>query len=315
MQLRRLTQLEGKKLRDELEELQDDHQGARVDPRRASRSSAAVIKDELLELQRKYADERRTKLTADVGEIDVLDLIHDEEVVVVLTSKGYIKTVAADAFRRQSRGGKGVRGSRSRDDDYVDKLLTTTAHSYLLLFSNRGKVYRLRAHEIPMKERTARGTALVNLITLAQDERIQAIIDTRTYEEGAFLFFATKNGMVKKTRMTEYDTSHRSGLIAINLARERRARARHPDDRRQRRRHGHPQRADDPLLRGRRAPHGPGDGGGPRHEAQVRRRGRGVRRRTDAVPSCSSSAPAATGSARSSTCSTSRAEADRASAG
>ena len=121
----------------------------------------------------------------------MLDLIDDEEVVVVLTSKGYIKTVAADAFRRQSRGGKGVRGSRARDDDYVDKLLTTTAHSYLLLFSNRGKVYRLRAHEIPMKDRTARGTALVNLINLAQEERIEAIIDTRTYEDGAYLFFAT----------------------------------------------------------------------------------------------------------------------------
>ena len=112
-----------------------------------------------------------------------------------------------------------MRGSRARDDDYVDKLLTTTAHSYLLLFSNRGKVYRLRAHEIPMKERTARGTALVNLISLASEERIQAIIDTRTYEEGAYLFFVTKNGIVKKTRMTEYDTSVRSGLIAINLAR------------------------------------------------------------------------------------------------
>ena len=218
MQLRRLTQLEGKKLRDELAELQ-----ALIKELESILKSKPklrkVIKDELLELKARYGDDRRTKLTVDTGEIDVLDLIQDEEVVVVLTNKGYIKTVAADAFRRQSRGGKGVRGSRARDDDYVDKLLTTTAHSYLLLFSNRGKVYRLRAHEIPMKDRTARGTALVNLITLAQDERIQAIIDTRTYEEGAYLFFATKSGMVKKTRMTEYDTSVRSGLIAINLTR------------------------------------------------------------------------------------------------
>ena len=218
MQLRRLTQLEGKKLRDELKELQDAIKELES-ILKSKPKLRNVIKDELLELKAKYGDKRKSKLVADAGEIDVLDLIRDEEVVVVLTRKGYIKSVAADAFRRQSRGGKGVRGSRSRDDDYVDKLLTTTAHSYLLLFSNRGKVYRLRAHEIPMKDRTARGTALVNLITLAQDERIQAIIDTRTYEEGAFLFFATKNGMVKKTRMTEYDTSHRSGLIAINLAR------------------------------------------------------------------------------------------------
>ena len=218
MQLRRLTQLEGKKLRDELAELLATIKELES-ILKSKQKLRKVIKDELLELKGKYADARRTKLAADVGEIDMLDLIDDEEVVVVLTSKGYIKTVAADAFRRQNRGGKGVRGSRARDDDYVDKLLTTTAHSYLLLFSNRGKVYRLRAHEIPMKDRTARGTALVNLINLAQEERIQAIIDTRTYEDGAYLFFATTHGTVKKTKMTEYDSSVRNGLIAINLVR------------------------------------------------------------------------------------------------
>ncbi len=218
MQLRRLTQLEGQKLRDELAELR-----ATIKELESILKSKTklrkVIKDELLALKEKYGDARRTRLTADTGEIDMLDLIEDEEVVVVLTDKGYIKTVAADAFRRQRRGGAGVRGSRSRDDDYVHHLLTTTAHSYLLLFSNRGKVYRLRAHEIPMKDRTARGTALVNLIPLAQEERIQAIIDTRTYEDGAYLLFATKKGIVKKTRMSEYDTSVRNGLIAINLPR------------------------------------------------------------------------------------------------
>jgi DNA gyrase subunit A len=216
MQLRRLTQLEGTKLRDELKELQETIKELES-ILKSKAKLRKVIKDELLELKKRYADERKTRLAADVGEIDMLDVIEDEEVVVVLTSKGYIKTVAADAFRRQSRGGKGVRGSRAKDDDYVDKLLTTTAHSYLLLFSNRGKVYRLRAHEIPMKDRTARGTALVNLINLAQEERIEAIIDTRTYEEGAFLVFATKHGTVKKTKMTEYDSAIRNGLIAINL--------------------------------------------------------------------------------------------------
>jgi DNA gyrase subunit A len=218
MQLRRLTQLEGKKLRDELKELQETIKELES-ILKSKAKLRKVIKDELLDLKARYADERKTRLTADVGEIDMLDLIEDEEVVVVLTSRGFIKTVAADAFRRQSRGGKGVRGSRARDDDYVDKLLTTTAHSYLLLFSNRGKVYRLRAHEIPMKDRTARGTALVNLINLAQEERIEAIIDTRTYEDGAYLCFATKHGTVKKTKMTEYDSSIRNGLIAINLGR------------------------------------------------------------------------------------------------
>ena len=164
MQLRRLTQLEGKKLRDELEELRATIAELAVDPRRARRSCAGVIKDELAEVRDKYADERRTELTIDVGDLDVLDLIDDEEVIVVLSSKGYIKTVAADAFRRQGRGGRGVRGGNLRDEDYVEHLLTTTAHSYLLFFSNRGRSYRLRAHEIPMKERTARGTALVNLL-------------------------------------------------------------------------------------------------------------------------------------------------------
>ena len=167
MPLRRLTQLERQKLRDELEELRHDDRGARIDPRERRRSCDGVIKTELAEVRDKFADERRTRITVDTGDIDVLDLIEDEEVVVVLSNKGYIKTVAADAFRRQGRGGRGVRGSRTRDDDYVDHLLTTTAHSYLLFFSNRGRVYRLRAHEIPMKDRTARGTALVNLIALA----------------------------------------------------------------------------------------------------------------------------------------------------
>jgi DNA gyrase subunit A len=216
MQLRRLTQLEGQKLRDELAELQatirelqailDDEQ-----------KLLGVIKTELVALRDKYGDDRRTIITNDSGDIEDLDLIDDEEVVVVLTHKGYIKTVAADAFRRQGRGGRGVRGSRSRDDDHVEHLLMTTAHSYLLLFSNRGRVYRVRAHEIPMKERTARGIALVNLIPLAQDERVQAVIDTRTYEDALYLFFATRNGTVKKTKLTEYDSAIRNGLIAINL--------------------------------------------------------------------------------------------------
>jgi DNA gyrase subunit A len=217
MQLRRLTQLEGQKLREELEELRAtiaELQSILDDPAKL----AGVIKTELAEVREKYADERRTELTVDSGELDVLDLIDDEEVIVVLSSKGYVKTVAADAFRRQGRGGRGVRGGNLRDEDYVAHLLTTTAHSYLLFFSNRGKSYRLRAHEIPMKERTARGTALVNLLPLDADERIQAVIDTRTYEDGSFLFFATRKGMVKKTKMQEYDSPlARNGLIAINL--------------------------------------------------------------------------------------------------
>ncbi len=216
MQLRRLAQLEGQKLRDELAELMAtiaDLESILADPAKLR----GVIKTELGTVREQFAQPRRTRLTVETGDLDALDLIDDEEVVVVLSSKGYVKTVAADAFRRQGRGGRGVRGGNLRDEDYVAHLLMTTAHSYLLFFSNRGKVYRLRAHEIPMKERTARGTALVNLLPIENDERIQAIIDTRTYEDGAYLFFATKQGVVKKTKMSEYDSSLRSGLIAINL--------------------------------------------------------------------------------------------------
>jgi DNA gyrase subunit A len=216
MQLRRLTQLEGQKLRDELGELQEQIKELES-ILRSKNKLRTVIKNELGELRDRYGSERRTRITVDTGELETLDLIEDEEVIVVLSKKGYIKTVAADAFRRQGRGGRGVKGGNLRDDDYVAHLLPTTAHSYLLFFSNRGRVYRLRAHEIPMKERTARGTALVNLVSLSQGEQIQAIIDTRTYEDGAYLFFATKNGVVKKTRITEFDSSIRSGLKAINL--------------------------------------------------------------------------------------------------
>ena len=216
MALRRLAQLEGQKLREEFTELQTKI--AELESILADDAKLrAVIREELLEVRQEYGDERRTKITFDPGAIDTLDLIDDEELVVVVSHSGYVKTVAADAFRRQSRGGRGVAGARLRDEDYVEHLLTTTAHAYLLFFSNRGRVYRLRAHEIPLKERTARGIALVNLISLQPGERVEAIIDTRTYEDGAYLFFATRQGTVKKTRMGEYDSSLRSGLIALNL--------------------------------------------------------------------------------------------------
>jgi DNA gyrase subunit A len=176
-----------------------------------------VIKDELSEIKGAYATARRSIITLDPGELDIEDLIDDEDLVVTMSHRGYIKTVEADSFRRQGRGGRGVAGTKLRDEDYVTKILTTTAHAYLLFFSNRGRVYRLKAHEIPKKDRTAKGTAIVNLLQLEPDERIQAIIDTRDYETQPYLFFATKQGQVKKTRFSEYDSSLRTGLIAINL--------------------------------------------------------------------------------------------------
>ncbi len=176
-----------------------------------------VIKDELREVKEKFATERRSRVTLDAGEMNIEDLIDDEELVVTLSAKGYTKTVAADTFRAQGRGGRGIAGAKLRDEDYVTHILTTTAHAYLLFFSNLGRVYRLKAHEIPKKERTARGTAMPNLLQLQPGERIEAIIDTRDYETNRFLFFATKQGQVKKTKFNEYDSSLRTGLIAINL--------------------------------------------------------------------------------------------------
>jgi DNA gyrase subunit A len=160
---------------------------------------------------------RRAEITFDPGDMNIEDLIEDEDLVVTMTRAGYIKTVQAGAFRTQGRGGRGIQGAKLKEEDLVSHIITTTAHAYLLFFSNRGRVYRLKAHEIPMKERTARGTAIVNLLPLGPDERIQAIIDTRDYETSRYLFFATKKGQVKKTRFTEYDSSLRAGLIAINL--------------------------------------------------------------------------------------------------
>jgi DNA gyrase subunit A len=176
-----------------------------------------VIKDELAEVRAKHAEPRRAQVTFDPGDLDTLDLIEDEDLVVTMSKAGYIKTVSADAFRTQGRGGRGVQGAKLRDNDYVERTVHTTAHAFLLFFSSRGKVYRLKAHEIPMKERTARGTAIVNLLPLVPGERIQAIIDTRDYETSRFLVFVTRKGQVKKTRFTEYDSSRRDGLIAINL--------------------------------------------------------------------------------------------------
>jgi len=177
----------------------------------------SVIAEELTAVRDEFATPRRSTIEFDEGDLDVEDLIEDEEVVVVMTARGYIKTVAADAFRTQGRGGRGVAGARLRDEDYITDLIHTSAHAYLLFFSNRGKVYRLKAHRIPMRDRTAQGIAIVNLLRLQPEERIQAIIDTRDYETHRFLFFVTRRGVVKKTAFNAYDSSRQDGLIAVNL--------------------------------------------------------------------------------------------------
>ena len=216
MQLGRLTRLGRTELEAEMAELRETI--AELEAILGSRERLmAVIAEELTAVRDEFADDRVSIITYDVGDLDIEDLIDDEELVVTLSHRGYVKTVAAGAFRTQGRGGRGVAGVKLKDEDFVTQVITTTAHAYLLFFSNRGKVYRLKAHEIPMKDRTARGTAMVNLLPLMNDEHIQAIIDTRDYETSRFLFFATKHGQVKKTKFTEYDSSRRDGLIAIKL--------------------------------------------------------------------------------------------------
>jgi DNA gyrase subunit A len=214
--LGRLTRLGRSELEEELAEKRQtiaELEAILADPAKLR----GVIASELGEIKSKYADPRRTLITHDPGEMGVEDLIEDEELVVTMTRAGYIKAVLGASFRTQGRGGRGVQGARLKEEDLVDQLVHTTAHAYLLLFSNRGRVYRLRAHEVPMKERTARGTALVNLLPLAPDERIQAMVATRDFDSGGYLMFATKAGQVKKTAFTEYDKSRREGFIAIAL--------------------------------------------------------------------------------------------------
>ncbi|MDP9388706.1 MAG: DNA gyrase subunit A [Actinomycetota bacterium] len=216
MTLGRLTRLGRSELEDEMAKLRQtiaELEAILTDPARLR----AVIKDELGEIREKFATPRRAEITYDPGDIGVEELIDDEPLVVTMTRAGYIKTVAAGAFRSQGRGGRGIQGARLKEEDLITSVIHTTAHAYLLFFSNRGKVYRLKAHEIPMKERTARGTAIVNLLPLAGDERIQAVIATRDFGEDQFLVFATRLGQVKKTTFSEYDKSRRDGFIAINL--------------------------------------------------------------------------------------------------
>ena len=176
-----------------------------------------VIATELGEIRQKFANDRRTVITHDPGDMNVEDLVDDEELVVTMSRAGYVKAVSADAFRTQARGGRGIQGAKLKEEDLIDDVVHTSSHAHLLLFSNRGRVFRLRALEIPMKERTARGTAIVNLLPLAPNEVVQAIIGTRDFSEDNYLVFTTKLGQVKKTSFTEYDKSRREGFIAINL--------------------------------------------------------------------------------------------------
>jgi DNA gyrase subunit A len=215
MPLRRLTALETNKLRDELEELQSTIaylEGLLADE--ALRRE--LIGDELIEIREKFADRRRSRIIPDSGEMSLEDLIADEELVISISSSGYIKSVLSKAYRTQARGGRGIKGAGLRDDDVIDHLIHTTAHSYLLFFTNRGKVYRVRAHEIPRKDRTAKGQLIQSVLPLESDEAVEAIIDMRDYETSKYLVMFTRNGLVKKSKFSDYD-SRNQVLVAINL--------------------------------------------------------------------------------------------------
>jgi DNA gyrase subunit A len=216
MTLSRLTRLGRTSLEEELAQLRQTI--AELEAILADQSVLlGVIKSELLAIREQFATPRRAEITFDPGDMEAEDLITDEELVITMSKAGYVKAVPASQFRTQGRGGRGVQGAKLRDEDLVTRIIHTSAHAFLLFFSNKGKVYRLRAFEVPVKERTARGTAIVNLLPLEAGERIQALIDTREFPSDRYLLFATKAGQVKKTTFSEYDKSRREGFIAINL--------------------------------------------------------------------------------------------------
>jgi DNA gyrase subunit A len=216
MQLRQLTRLSRIDIEKELTDVQ-----ARIKEYEEILASDAklrtVIKDELADVRKEFATPRVCAIGNDVGEMNLEDLIEDKELVVVMTQAQYIKAVPAAQFRAQARGGRGVKGATLKEDDIVRRVMFTTAHAHLLFFSNRGKVYKIRANDIPERERTAKGIPIVNLLPLQAGETIQAIIDTREFPGERFLFFATKSGQVKKTAFDAYNSSRRDGIIAVSL--------------------------------------------------------------------------------------------------
>lgn len=216
MRLGRLTALEREKLEKEYQELLEKIKYYK-DVLANKFMVLNIIKEELNEIKGKYGDERRTKIVPDEGEIDIEDLIDDEETVVTLTHFGYIKRLPADTYKSQRRGGKGITGLSTREEDFVENLFVTKTHDYILFFTSKGKVYRLKAYQIPEAGRQAKGTAIVNLLELDQDEKVTTVIPISEYKEGLYLFLATKKGIVKKTDLMEYDNIRKGGLIAVTL--------------------------------------------------------------------------------------------------
>ena len=216
MRLRALTGLEREKIEAEYEALM-----AKIKELRAILADEnlllGVIKTEIMEIADKYGDERRTSIGFDMYDISTEDLIPRENVVIAMTKLGYIKRMSVDNFKAQNRGGKGIKGMQTIEDDYIEELLMMNTHHYLMFFTNTGKVYRLKGYEIPEASRTARGTAIVNLLQLAPEEKITAMIPVKEYKQGKYLFMATRKGIVKKTPLLDYANVRKTGLVAISL--------------------------------------------------------------------------------------------------
>lgn len=216
MRLRALTGLEREKLESEYKELMEKIEGLKAIL--ADRKLLlGVIKEEIMVISDKYGDERRTSIGYDEYDISMEDLIPRENVVITMTKLGYIKRMTMDTFKAQHRGGKGIKGMQTIDEDYVEELFMTTTHHYIMFFTNTGRVYRMKAYEIPEAGRTARGTAIINLLQLQPDEKITALIPIRKYEDGRYLFMSTKKGLVKKTPIRDYANVRKTGLAAITL--------------------------------------------------------------------------------------------------
>ncbi|MGP1404856.1 MAG: DNA gyrase subunit A, partial [Catonella sp.] len=216
MRLRALTGLEREKLQGEYDSLQERIKELK-EILADIKKLLGVIKEEINVIRDKYGDERRSQIVADDSDITNDDLIPDENTVIAMTNMGYIKRMTTDNFKSQNRGGKGIKGMQTIEEDFIEDLLMTTTHHYILFFTNKGRVYRLKAYQIPEASRTARGTAMVNLLQLQPDEQVKAVINIRKEKTDGYLFMATKRGIVKKTALSEYANIRKTGLQAINL--------------------------------------------------------------------------------------------------
>jgi len=214
MPLRRLTALEMEKLVEEKEELKETIKNLKEILKSRSKQDTILV-EELEAITKKFGDERRSRIVPDVGEVSIEDLIEDEEIIVSVSANGYVKSVPSTSYKKQGRGGKGVKAASS-EEDVIEHLIATSVHSYLLFFTDRGKVYRAKAHEIPKTNRTARGSLIQNVLTMSQEEKVQAIIDTRDYETEKFLLIMTEKGVVKKSKFKDFDSNYKS-LQAITL--------------------------------------------------------------------------------------------------